>query len=80
MDSQSNAGVGLIWLLIMPLETYEDMSYVLQLEYYPKVLQLFDYQGRKQLAIYLVTTIVERCKDITTPDAVSDKCIVFILY
>ena len=57
---------------MMPLEGYDNTLCVLQLEYYPKVLQLFDYHGRKQLAVYLATTIVEKCTHITTPEAVSD--------
>ena len=56
---------------MMPLESYDNTLRVLQLEYYPKVLQLFDYRGRKQLAVHLATTIVEKYTHITTPDAVS---------
>ena len=60
---------------MMPLENYEDTLCVLQLEYYPKVLQLFDYQGRKQLAVHLATTILEKNMYITTVDAVSISCL-----
>ena len=56
---------------MVPLENYEDTLCVLQLEYYPKVLQLFDYQGRKLLAVHLATIIVEKNMYITTPDTVS---------
>ena len=71
VDGNSIAGEELTRLVMMPLENYEDTLCVLQLEYYPKVLQLFDYQGRKQLAVHLATTIVEKNMHITTPDAVS---------
>ncbi|XP_065913927.1 vacuolar protein sorting-associated protein 35-like [Dysidea avara] len=69
VDSNSAAGKELTKLLRIPVENYDDTLCVLQLEYYPKVLQLFDYQGRKQLAVHLATTIVEKCMYITTPDA-----------
>jgi len=71
IDSSSTAGKELTKLLKIPVENYEDTSCVLQLEYYPKVLQLFDYQGRKLLAVHLATTIVEKNMYITTPEAVS---------
>lgn len=58
-------------LLKIPVDTYEDTLRVLRLEHYPKVLQLFDYNGRKQLAIHLATTIVEKAAFILTSDAVS---------
>ena len=71
VDSSSTAGKELTKLLKIPVEIYEDTLCVLQLDYYPKVLQLFDYQGRKLLAVHLATTIVEKCTHITTPEAVS---------
>ena len=66
-------------LLKIPVDIYEDTLRVLQLEYYPKVLQLFDYHGRKQLATHLATTIVDKTVFILTPDAVS-RNVVYILY
>ena len=72
VDCNSIAGEELTRLVMMPLENYEDTLCVLQLEYYPKMLQLFDYKGRKQLAVHLASTIVERYMYITTPDAVSN--------
>ena len=71
VDGNSIAGEELTRLVMMLLENYDDTLCVLQLEYYPKMLQLFDYQGRKQLAVHLATTIVEKYMYITTPDAVS---------
>jgi len=71
VESNSTAGKELTKLLKIPVENYEDTLCVLQLEYYPKVLQLFDYQGRKHLAVHLATIIVEKNMYITTPDAVS---------
>ena len=58
-------------LLKIPVDIYDNTLRVLQLEYYPKVLQLFDYQGRKQLATHLATIIVDKTAYILTPDAVS---------
>jgi len=72
VDSSSISGGELTRLVMIPLEYYEHTLCILQLDYYPKVLQLFDYQGRKQLAVYLATTIVEKCIYITTPDTVSN--------
>jgi len=72
MENNSIASEELMKLLMVPLEYYDNTLCVLQLECYPKVLQLFDYQDRKQLAVHLATTIVEKCTHIPTPDAVSD--------
>ena len=72
MENNSIASEELMRLLMAPLEYYDNTLCVLQLQCYPKVLQLFDYQGRKQLAVYLATTIIKKCAHITTPDAVSD--------
>ena len=58
-------------LLKIPVDIYDDTLRVLQLEYYPKVLQLFDYHGRKQFATHLATTVVDKTVYIPTPDAVS---------
>ena len=73
VDSSSNSGKELTKLLKIPVDIYENTLCVLQLEYYPKVLQLFDYHGRKQLATHLATTIVDKTVSILTPDAVSTK-------
>lgn len=71
MDSSSNGGKELMKLLKIPIDIYENTLRVLQLEYYSKVLELFDYHGRKQLATHLATTIVDKSVYIVTPDAVS---------
>ena len=71
VDSNSSAGKELMKLLKIPVDIYENTLRVLQLEYYPKVLQLFDYHGRKQLSTHLATTIIEKSVNIPTPDAVS---------
>jgi len=72
IESNSIASEETMKLLMAPLEHYDNTLCVLQLEYYPKVLQLFDYHGRKQLGVHLATTIVEKCTYITTPNTVSD--------
>ena len=76
VDSNSNTGKELTKLLKIPVDIYENTLRVLQLEYYPKVLQLFDYQGRKQLATHLATTIVDKTVSILSPDAVSTTIVI----
>lgn len=69
VESNTNGGKELMKLLKIPVDIYEDTLRVLKLEYYPKVLQLFDYHGRKQLATHLATTIVEKSVFILTPES-----------
>ena len=71
VESNTNGGKELMKLLKIPVDIYEDTLRVLKLEYYPKVLQLFDYHGRKQLATHLATIIVEKSVFILTPESVS---------
>ena len=50
----------LIRLLKVPIETYEDTLTVLKLENFPDLFELFVFQGRRALSLFLVQAIVDR--------------------
>lgn len=60
----------LLRLMKVPVQSYEDPLTVLKLPHFSPVYALFDYQGRKSLATYLVQTIVDKEALITTADEV----------
>ncbi len=55
----------------VPIDYYDDALTILQLTHYPRLLETFDFNGRKVLASYLVQSIVEHEACITTADDVS---------
>ncbi len=55
----------------VPLDSYDDSLTILQLSHYPRLIETFDFNGRKILASYLVQKIVDNEANITTADDVS---------
>jgi vacuolar protein sorting-associated protein 35 len=43
----------------IPVDNYNNLLTVLQLQHYGPLLDLFDYHGRKSLAAYLVTNALD---------------------
>lgn len=60
IDSSNPVYKELIRLLKVPIETYEDTLTVLKLENFPDLFELFVFQGRRALSLFLVQTIVDR--------------------
>ena len=46
-------------LMKIPVDNYNNLLTVLQLQNYAPLLDLFDYQGRKNVAAYLVTNALD---------------------
>ncbi|KAL0276752.1 UNVERIFIED_CONTAM: hypothetical protein PYX00_004258 [Menopon gallinae] len=57
-------------LMKIPVDFYNNILTVLKLENYRPLLEHFDYLGRKSLAIYIVTNILENDTLIPTPETV----------
>ncbi|KAL6434973.1 hypothetical protein ACFW04_005256 [Cataglyphis niger] len=49
----------LVRLMKIPVDNYKNILTVLKLEHYAPLLDYFDYEGRKSLAIYIITNILE---------------------
>ncbi len=71
VDSNQPTGRELIRLMKVPIDSYDDALAILQLTHYPRLLETFDFNGRKILASYLVQSIVDHEACITTADDVS---------
>lgn len=54
----------------IPLDNYKNILVVLKLEFYTPLLEYFDYEGRKMLAIYIITNILDNETMIPTQEHV----------
>ena len=61
----------------VPMDCFEDPLTVLQLSHVPTVFEMFDYSGRKTLAVHLVQAIVNKVAYITTAEQVSGSEAIF---
>jgi hypothetical protein len=57
-------------LMKIPVDNYNNLLTVLQLQHYGPLLDLFDYHGRKNLAAYLVTNALDNETQIPTQEQV----------
>ncbi|KAI4498657.1 hypothetical protein M0802_006363 [Mischocyttarus mexicanus] len=60
----------LVRLMKIPVDNYKNILTVLKLEHYAPLLEYFDYEGRKLLAIYIITNILENETLIPTQEQV----------
>lgn len=60
----------LVRLMKIPVDNYKNILTVLKLEHYAPLLDYFDYEGRKSLAIYIITNILENETLIPTQEQV----------
>ncbi|XP_024891193.1 vacuolar protein sorting-associated protein 35 isoform X3 [Temnothorax curvispinosus] len=60
----------LVRLMKIPVDNYKNILTVLKLEHYAPLLEYFDYEGRKSLAIYIITNILENETLIPTQEQV----------
>ena len=70
VDSTSSVSRELVRLMKVPIQSYEDPLTILKLPHFSPVYSLFDYGGRKTLAVFIVQTIVDKEARITTADEV----------
>ncbi|CAD1473373.1 unnamed protein product [Heterotrigona itama] len=60
----------LVRLMKIPVDNYKNILTVLKLEHFAPLLDYFDYEGRKLLAIYIITNILENETLIPTQEQV----------
>ena len=72
MDKNNAVSKELTRLLKIPVDSYNNILTLLQLEYFAPLFEYFDYSSRKDMAMYLVTNAVESAIRIPTQEQVSD--------
>ena len=72
MDKNNAVSKELTRLLKIPVDSYNNILTLLQLEYFAPLFDYFDYSSRKDMAMYLVTNAVESAIQIPTQEQVSD--------
>lgn len=70
MEYNSAVSRELVRLMKIPVDNYKNILTVLKLEHYAPLLDYFDYEGRKSLAIYIITNILENETLIPTQEQV----------
>ena len=81
VDSSTTTSRELVRMMKVPVDVYDDPLTILKLEHYAQVHELFDYQGRKTLALHITLAIVEKEAHIVTADDVRImSCIVTSLH
>lgn len=60
IESNSATGRELQRLMKVPVDSYNDILTVLKLEKYPVLYQIFDFEGRKCLSLYLLQSILDK--------------------
>lgn len=61
-------------LMKIPVDNYNNLLTVLQLQHYAPLLDTFDYHGRKNLAAYIVTNALDNETLIPTQEQVRGLC------
>lgn len=64
----------------IPVDQYNNILTVLELQQYAPLLEYFDYKGRKSLAAYIIINILENDTLIPTPEQVRTICIYYLPY
>ena len=72
VEGNSSTGREFQRLMKVPVDLYEDTLTVLKLENYSKAMELFDYNGRKNLALHLVQSIVDKACVISSTEQVME--------
>ena len=66
IESNSATGRELQRLMKVPVDSYSDVLTVLKLEKYPTLYQIFDFEGRKCLSLYLLQSILDKSVFLTS--------------
>lgn len=69
----------LMRLMKIPVDQYNNILTVLKLQQYAPLLEYLDYRGRKSLAAYVITNILENDTLIPTPEQVSHSFLLIML-
>ena len=68
--ASSLASRELLRLMKVPVRAYDETLTILKLENFPRVFDLFDFNGRKSLSIFIAQTIVDKEAVVPTADEV----------
>jgi len=68
VESSTTTSRELQRLLKVPIDSYEDTLTILRLQHFPNVFNLFDFNGRKSIALVIAQTIVDKEACIPTAD------------
>ena len=55
-------------LLLIPIQSYNDMITVLGLAHFAPLLSIYDFEGRRAMAVYIANNVVENSTLITTAE------------
>lgn len=55
----------------VPVDSYEDTLTILRLQNFSRVFELFDFSGRKSIALFIAQTIVDKEAYIPSADEVN---------
>lgn len=70
IESKTAVSKELSRLMKIPVDQYNDLLVVLNLQFYRDLLEYFDYTGRKQIALYLIQNALDNETYIPTPEQV----------
>lgn len=68
IEYNTNVWKELMRLLKLPVDHYKDILTVIQLENYAPLLDYLDYAGRKTIAVYLITSVLDNGTLISTQE------------
>lgn len=75
MDKNNAVSKELTRLLKIPVDSYNNILTLLQLEYFAPLFEYFDYSSRKEMSLYVVNNAVESALKIPTQEQVMEHFI-----
>lgn len=75
MDKNNAVSKELTRLLKIPVDSYNNIITLLQLEYFAPLFEYFDYSSRKEMSLYVVNNAVESALKIPTQEQVMEQLI-----
>ena len=75
MDKNNAVSKELTRLLKIPVDSYNNIITLLQLEYFAPLFEYFDYSSRKEMSLYVVNNAVESALKIPTQEQVMEHLI-----
>lgn len=75
MDKNNAVSKELTRLLKIPVDSYNNIIRLLQLEYFAPLFEYFDFSSRKEMSLYVVNNAVESALSIPTQEQVVEHFI-----
>ena len=72
MDKNNAVSKELTRLLKIPVDSYNNIITLLQLEYFAPLFEYFDFSSRKEMSLYVVNNAVESALKIPTQEQVME--------